>query len=277
MGNILRITNLNKYIGRYSHVGGKPPEERIGWTVENALHERMPVASLRNREADEDDAWPLCWSGRRETRIATTVTLETLKGWQAFRTSRPGVAQSLVSELQVELPKLVVKTQRLFLKYEVSGARDIVGLEWEPAQELVRIMAEVAGQLSYKKAMYAPMLGSKIMNFFFPEFFPVWDTAWVENAALVHEDLSNERLVDWFPESVQIRLGKLEYADPAMAYGRYVALMLKEFEDTEEEEYAHLYNVYVKHSAVDEAVVDWHFHDLAPLVFEACLLGKHLG
>ena len=118
------------------------------------------------------------------------------------------------------------------------------------------------------------MLGSKVMNFLLPEFFPVWDTALVK-AALAKEDTSDESLGKWFPETVRGRLSKLLHSEPSLRYGRYVALMLSELDDTPSKEYKSIRAAYVRHSEVPKAVVDWHFDDLAPILFEVCLLGKH--
>jgi hypothetical protein len=87
-------------------------------------------------------------------------------------------------------------------------------------------MADAVGELSFLKGG-KPMLGSKIMHFLLPEFFPVWDTAWV-GTALANEDLSAGHLGKWLPESVIDRLRALRRADPAIEYAKYVALMMRE-------------------------------------------------
>ncbi len=77
--------------------------------------------------------------------------------------------------------------------------------------------------------------------------------------------------------SLRQRLSGLRLASPSITYGRYVALMLKEIDDTQADEYKKISEAFVRYSEVDAKVIEWHFADLAPLLFEFCLLGKHNG
>ncbi len=43
-------------------------------------------------------------------------------------------------------------------------------------------MADAVSRVEEAKDVDNPMLGSKILGFFFPDFFPIWDTAWVKPA-----------------------------------------------------------------------------------------------
>jgi hypothetical protein len=42
-------------------------------------------------------------------------------------------------------------------------------------------------------------------------------------------------------------------------------------------DYAQIKQACLQRANIDEEVVDWHYDDLAPTVFEICLLGKHAG
>jgi len=275
MGDILNIKNFNLYVGRYSgRPNAKPPEKELGWYLNNAIHERLPVLALRKRDAGDES--PLSWTGGRNTRIAVNVTLDSLKAWQAFRSGRPGAGEKIINRLSQELPWAVVKFQDKMTDCGVRLVREVPKLEWSGVDRVVIAMADIVGKISFLKAKQAPMLGSKVMNFMLPEFFPVWDTAWVKSA-LAAEDTSDESLGDWFSAAAKKRLSKLPHASPSVQYARYVALMLKELYATPTREYKAILAAYVRYSRVDRSTIKWHFADLAPILFEVCLLGKHNG
>jgi hypothetical protein len=102
--------------------------------------------------------------------------MDVLKGWQAFR---PGSAAACEARLRKRVPGAVLRVQR---RLRSLGAYRVSDLTRQSAPrvlaEMVRAVAEVSACKAGGKGN--PMLGSKVMSFFFPEFFPVWDTAWVK-------------------------------------------------------------------------------------------------
>ena len=78
MGQIFSIRNFNLYTGRYSRrPRRRTPESEIGWYLDSAVHEKLPIQALRNREIGDD--WPPPWRPGRNTRIAVAATLDSLK------------------------------------------------------------------------------------------------------------------------------------------------------------------------------------------------------
>ncbi len=269
MGQIFSIRNFNAYIGRYSRrTTTHTPEWQTGWYLEDAIHEKLPILALRNREPDVNG--PLAWRPGRNTRIAVTATLDTLSAWQAFR---PQSARSLRPQLSSAVPRILESFQRKALAMHITSIDAGLNADWRTYERMLVAMAEAVGKLSVLKSAQ-PMLGSKIMHFLLPEFFPVWDTVWIKTA-LADEDDAIESLGRWMPAPVGSALSRREYAKPAIKYARYVALMMKDLGQTSARDYKAIERAYVRHSKVKEDVVWWHFYDLTPTLFEVCLLGKH--
>lgn len=269
MGQILTIRNFNAYTGRYARsTNSRTPEAQIGWYLYDSVHEKLPILALRNREPD--DEWPLVWTGGRNTRMAVEATLDSLKAWRAFR---PHSARALRRPLSSAVPRVLASFQRKARAAKLTCIRDVRKAD-RKYRRVLMAMADVVGKLSILKGS-EPMLGSKIMHFLLPEFFPVWDTAWVKRTALAYENISTKYLGKWLPKSVTDRLLAREHARPAIQYARYVALMMRDLAETSRRDYRRIESAYVRHSEVDEDVVWWHLGDLAPILFEVCLLGKH--
>lgn len=266
MGQIFNIRNFNAYTGRYSRKPNRrTPESQIGWYIDGAVGEKLPILALRNRE--RDDEWPPVWRPGRNTRIAVAATLDSLKAWKAFR---PYSAQSLLRPLSKAVPRVLASFQRKSLAADITCIHDALKVDWQTYSHILIAMADAVGKVSILKSNQ-PMLGSKIMHFLLPEFFPVWDTLRIK-PALANE---TESLGRWMPTSVSSTLSRFQHAKPAIQYARYVALMAKDLAETSRREYQGLERAYVHRSKVHERVVCSHFHDLAPSLFEVCLLGKH--
>ena len=264
MGEVFSIRNFNLYVGRYSRTPRKrTPEQKIGWYLNAAVHERLPIQAIRNRESDTD--WPAEWRGDRNTRIAIDTTLDSLKAWQVFRPKNGAV---LAKRLAEATPSVLRTFQREAREANVSKISDLVSAPKATRLRLITAMSKAVGKLSALKSDQ-PMLGSKVMNFLLPEFFPVWDTEWIKKTALVNEDL------DTLPDYVDKALSNRPYSRPAKEYARYVTLMVSDLKRTDGSEYRSIEKAFVRSSEVDEDVVWWHFNDLAPILFEFCLLGKH--
>jgi hypothetical protein len=266
LGQIFNIRNFNAYTGRYSRrPNRRTPESQIGWYIDGAVGEKLPILALRNRE--RDDEWPLAWRPGRNRRIAVAATLDSLKAWQAFR---PYGAQKFRRPLAKAVPRVLASFQRKALRANITRIHDALKVDRQTYSHILMAMADAVGKLSILKSNQ-PMLGSKIMHFLLPEFFPVWDTFFIKRA-LANE---TESLGRWMPTSVSSTLSRFQHAKPAIQYARYVALMAKDLAETSRREYQRIERAYVRRSNVYEDVVWWHFHDLAPSLFEVCLLGKH--
>lgn len=270
MGHIFSIRNFNKYTGRYSRrPKRRTPESQIGWYLHDSIHEKLPILALRNREPDKE--WPLAWGDGRNTRIAVAATLDSLRAWQAFRPHR---AEALLGPLCRAVPRVLASFQSRALAADVTCIHDALKVDRQTYTRILIAMSDAVGKLSMFKGDQ-PMLGSKIMHFLLPEFFPVWDTAWIRRSALANENVATKYLGRWMPASATGALSNREHAKPAIQYARYVALMMKDLAETSRLDYQRIERAYVRHSEVDEDVMWWHFHDLAPTLFEVCLLGKH--
>lgn len=175
MGTIFNITSFNSYTGRYSRQQRpRTPERRIGWYVPTLIEIRLPVLTLRNLSNDNDDNWPLFWSKGKTLERAIGLTLEQLKAWQAFR---PHSAARLIKRLKNVLPSIILNFQKEMVNLEIYRISDLRSASKRTRAKVILTMSEAVGEISAYKTENNPMLGSKIMSFFFPEFFPVWDTS----------------------------------------------------------------------------------------------------
>jgi hypothetical protein len=123
-----------------------------------------------------------------------------------------------------------------------------------------------------------PMLGSKVLHFFFPEFFPVWDTGWIK-----------KELKKWskdaarMPESLKRALSKRPKDRVALEYAHYVCLMLRQTESLSRAKYERLKTICIRkvqrrndHKLLRE-VLDDNVYDLSPMLFELCVIGAQSG
>jgi hypothetical protein len=260
MGQILNIKNLKSYINH--------TEEKTKWYVYELLQEKFTVLSLRCNENDNDG--PLCWRDDRNLDYAIDLTLKLLKKWQVYRPFSP---DKIIKNLKLNLPQIILKLQRQLLDRKL---KDLWHLNESQRDEVVIIMSVAVAEIcSYKNDASQPMIGSKILHFLLPEFFPVWDTEWIKDKGLRNESIdisAAERVHD-----------RLNGQEAAIEYASYLTLMLKEFAQTPAKEYKKLKNTCLMHSSSDmdgyaqlwPKVVEWNFYNLGPLLFEVCLLGKH--
>jgi len=257
MGQIVNIKNFNKYSGRYSKKRHKVPEKEIGWYVYDSLIEKFPILALRNRN-DDDESWPLTWKRNRNLPIAIDLVLSSLKAWQAFR---PESSRKIVNRLSEELPVIILKFQNRMKQMGIKKAWEINKLNYNQFRNTIRMISYSVSEISSFKSTKTPMLGSKIMHHFFPEIFPVWDTAWIKNKALKKENFRSNYESKNFEDPV------------AREYGLYFEIMLDELYNTPKAEYKKIEKAYIKHSGISKNIIFWHFYDLAPIIFEVCLLG----
>lgn len=272
MGEILNITNFNLYCGRYARKARpRTPERKTGWSIHGLTLEKIPVLAVRNRNRTEK--WPLSWIGNRGLDLAIELTLGTLKAWQAFR---PEKSSRIINKLVSDLPGIVLKFQKDMLKHRIKSVRGMKDLSRYRYNKVLITLSGVVGHISsYKRNDGKPMLGSKVMHFFYPELFPVWDTKWIKKAALRNEFMDAETIKNWCPDEVKAQLNS--HNDAASEYATYLALMLKDLNETSRKELKGIENAYIRYSEIPQEVFHWNFADLTPILFEVCLLGKHLS
>lgn len=257
MGEIINIGNFNKYSGRYSKKPHNSPEKEIGWYVYDSLIEKFPVLSLRNRNHD-DANWPLTWKRNRNLPIAINLVLSSLKAWQAFR---PESSRIIANRLSKQLPNILLSFQNKMKKICVKKVCEINKLPDNQFRKTIKTISYAVGEISSYKSSKTPMLGSKVMHHFFPELFPVWDTAWIKNKALKKENYEVKYVSDDFEDPVD------------REYGKYFEIMLNNLYETSRADYRNIEKAYIRHSEISKNIIDWHFYDLAPIIFEVCLLG----
>jgi hypothetical protein len=272
MGRILNIKNFNLYTGRYSRRGRHGRQQgAIAWEPEDLIHELIPVLAIRNREVDCES--PLAWQSERNIRLGVEATLDSIIAWRAYR---PHPAHRLHRPLTKAVPQALEQFQNTMRNHKLASIDGVLKRDIPTYAAIVVAMGEAVGTLSVLKARQAnPMLGSKIMHFLLPEFFPAWDTGWVKNKALHGEEDAISRLGEWMPRSVEEALSRTPYANAAIEYARYVALMMKDLDDTDSKTYSRIEKAFIGRTKANSHVVWHHFHDLTPILFEVCLIGKH--
>jgi hypothetical protein len=259
VGQILSLANLRAYTAQQQR-GTKPT-----WPIAEMLYQRVPVLAYRDYLNNYvDKQWPLCWERRR---IAPALNLagNILKGWQAFR---PFSSRRIVRSLEPRLPRIVLQLQDRLRSYSINSVTCLGPTGGKTAEVLVH-MARAVSSLARAKHVSNPMLGSKILGFFFPDFFPIWDTAWVKKA-LAREEM------DSLPAAVHVRLRGDE---AGLEYARYVHLMLADAWNTSNKEYERLRRECIRECRrsgyyASDYVIDEYFNDLTPVIFEACLLAR---
>jgi hypothetical protein len=265
MGQILDSRNLESYI-RKCKKGTAP-----GWPVDELLYIRLPVLAVRNYLNDGSNSnWTLTWKKGRNMRMAFQIAGAILTQWQAFRPRPP---KKLLRRLEHSFPRTMSRFQRAMLKGKIRALVDVkhAGIRCDV---LLIEMGLAIAQVSRHKGVSNPMLGSKLLHFFFPEFFPIWDTAWIKKKALKHyTEIS-------LPPAVEKRLSRVPQSEAALEYAKYVYLLLKEVWGTKPSQLRKLENLcfrYCKKKGYYEpqVVIQDNYRDITPLLFEMCLLGKH--
>jgi len=245
------------------------------WEVDALLYERLPMVAVRNYiSASGDDEWPLCWQKGRTVRLGLAICIESLKSWQAFR---PGGARAIQRELDSCVPRVVARIQAWLSRHGVYSIRDVAS-DSKERDALIRLMARAVAEISACKNGQnpKPMLGSKVLHFFFPEFFPVWDTAWVKKAmaGLADRNGSPRR------RELTVSFGKGKQARAAREYADYVRLMFKDIKKVPKKDVNKLKRTVLRHAAKRNAhaalgmIVDDNLGDLSPILFELCLIGR---
>jgi len=226
-------------------------ETDTGWVA--LIYERLPILALRNRASW--DAWPCSWQTHKANfGVAIDAALLILKSWQAFR---PSSLKSLRPKLESEIRTTVGRFQQTANKLGADSLRAALKLDAAKRSRLVDAATTAVARLSAckpTKSTPSPMMGSKILHLFLPEYFPVWDDQWVRRKGLrpygLHQ--SND-------------------------YRGYLELLLKD-DGCTPKNYAQLKREYLRHQAtqgVPAEVVEWLSGDLTPAIFELCLIAQN--
>jgi hypothetical protein len=255
---ILTTTNARAYCKR--------TQNKTRWYVYDLVAIPMTVLGLRNLNSyriGNKPNWVLSWKRDANMKRAIELVFLFLKGWQAFRTSIP--SRRKIRQLKERLPAILLRFQQ-----EMKRARvfSIAEVDERRKARVVRAMARAVHQISKYKTEDNPMLASKILHFFFPEFFPVWDTYWIRNKCLrpLHK-----RGCYFLSEDLGEYIEDLNAA--AHEYGRYVELMLKEIR--RRPALRTIRSIFLRNGEFDHKAIHWHYHDLTPTLFEMCLLGRY--
>lgn len=268
MGRIINITNFNRYSGKYLRKNNKSIEDANGWTLWSSLLQRIPILAIRRMISDSN--CPTEWVKGRNFQLAIENTLLTLKAWDAFRPIRIDNVREVLLNF---VPQKLLSFQGLATKYRVKSAIKIPALSQKKYNKIIFRMADAVGYLSSVKTEVTPMLGSKIMNFLQPEFFPIWDTGWIKRALTIH----NKKLdgTEWLDAEVLSEIKESKYPVSTKEYARYLALMFEDLYNTSQDDYDNLKTNFKNFSEIPAEVIDWFFFDIEPLIFERCLLGKY--
>jgi len=263
---ILTLPNLRSYISR-----AQPPS-LPEWPVQDLLFLKVPILAFRNYLNDyTDDQWPLCW---QEERIipALRMTAEILKPWQAFRSNRPVSTEEVLEKLEPIFPKIVLDVQDTLAACSLLCITDLVPTS-NDYNKVLRSMALAVARVAEAKQVDNPMLGSKILGFFFPDFFPIWDTAWVKPAL---KDASEMPGWPALPKEIEEEFSK---SGAGLDYARYVHLLAQDASTSTNPEYTMMRTECVKKCQDEgyhkpEHVLDEFYYDLTPMLFEVCLMGR---
>jgi hypothetical protein len=271
MGEILNLANLRSYASaRYS-------DDLPNWPLGDMLHVKVPVLAYRDYANDyANREWPFCWQNKRHIIAALRMAVTMLMSWQATR--RKGGADLILKQLEPHFPRIIRRLQKV-LRTNSTQWFDAVSPNSEAYTQIVYHMAKAVGEIaeivktqSSKNPSINPMLGSKILSFFFPDFFPIWDTAWISKALVTP-------LRDPGEGAVGAKMAGTLSSNAARQYARYVNLMITDAWDTTESEYTQLRAECFRLCArggYDEAkqVLGQFYVDVLPVLFEACLLGR---
>lgn len=256
MGPILTKDNLDQYLDW----------KDCPWGAADLLYERLPMLTIRNYISCKEDAtWPLCWTPGVGLRRGLALCIDFLRAWQAFR---PVAARTIQKRLTAEVPGRVLRVQRA-IRDHLKG-RSIQGIGGEKTDALVNVMADAVAEVSACKdpERRNPMLGSKVLHFFFPEFFPVWDTAYVEAG------------LRWLKQKGAIELvSPPAHSSPAAeTYAQYVRLLIAELQ-AQGESLEQLGDRFIERATRDyhdkslRVMVEHNLADLTPILFELCVIG----
>ncbi len=204
-----------------------------------------------------------------------SIILPLLRDYNALRSSKRGVQQKLTRSLRDRLPQIIDNFQSDIRGTKVNSIGDLQpgSPHYHRVLWAMAIAVESLSALKTKNPT-VPMLGSKVLHFLMPEFFPVWDTKRIRK-----ECLANENMADLRKDITEVTRALKTKA--AIEYATYVHLLVSELAKISRLKYRQVEKACI-HKAVGiqdatcaKQVLDWHYGDMRTIVFEICLLGKH--
>lgn len=149
--------------------------------------------------------------------------------------------------------------------------RSVQGVGIKKADELVTMMSEAVAEISAFKdpERSKPMLGSKVMHFFLPAFFPVWDTAYVDQALRC---LRRKGEITLEPRT-GVKANGNGWSKAAETYAQYVRLMLADLREAEDSG-LQLGERLIEHATREYSdntlrmMIEQNLGDLSPVLFE---------
>lgn len=251
MGKILNARNFNSYVSWCK----KP------WPAYDLIYDKIPTLALRNQNKDG------IWKRNRCLDLAIDGTLNILIRWQAYRPEKEADRKKIIRELRRKLPSIILKLQIFLDNCSIYSVKELIKFRDQDALALE--VGSAVEKISSYKNRNTPMMASKILHFFFPELFPVWDNAWIKNKGLSREESS-------LPKPTDQKLGT---SCPAtLEYFGYLRSMVKERSQMSEQEYDRLEKTCIQRAknnneSIKRDVVEEFFWDLTPILFEICLIG----
>lgn len=275
MGEILNLRNVRAYQRKVRRGGRHAPD----WPLDDLLYLSIPTLAIRNLDYDDDggDAtyWALSWKGKKHSKLAISVAGTILKQWQAFR---PHPSDRLLKRIGARMPNVISRFQNKIRRLKIRTVRD-VPTRGTKFNVVLLEMATAVAELSVLKNAPNPMVGSKLLHFLIPEFFPVWDTYWIRRVALRHHRDRYQSITSEVAERLtHLRNTKGEvFYRAAREYASYVNLMLRDLSKTSNRELKSMVKECLRLGQMEREVVKGHFQneDLSPMLFEICLLGKY--
>ncbi len=175
MGDIINLRNFRAYVRKTG--SGRVPD----WPIDDLLYLSIPTLAIRNLDYNrrtDRRYWALSWKGKRHTKLAFVVAGTILKQWQAFR---PHPSKRILRRIEKRIPRVMVRFQKRMRSLAVRTIRD-VRTTGRKREEVILALATAVAEISLIKKASNPMIGSKVLHFLLPEFFPVWDTYWIRRS-----------------------------------------------------------------------------------------------
>lgn len=272
MGNLIQTNNIKKFTK--AKIGSEK------WPIYSLFLEPLPILAIRNLNeyndhyTEKDWHSTFSWDNNSKIRDAIQTAIPRLQGYGALRSNKKGGQRRLQATLKRKLPKILKRFQSDARRLKIRRLSDIKPNQRQYRDFLIAA-ANAVGEVSSKvKKVNTPMIGSKVMHFFLPEFFPIWDTAVIYKKALKYEKKPSP-LPDGTIDNILTPAGK--------SYALYVHLLVTELSQASKTQRSQVLRSCIRECAKDcgvsvnqmRDVLDFHYDDLWPTVMEICLIGKY--
>lgn len=254
-------------------------ERKTGWQVYSLFFEPLPLLAMRNNNDEHDkysskNDWHSTFSWRNDANLASAVqlALSLLQKWGAFRGLTTKERSRLMRTAVSDIPAIVESLSYKLWNLDIRRIDDIRPGAKHYAR-LITTLARAVGKVSALKGNSHPnpMFGSKVLHFLIPEFFPVWDNAIIDQRCLATLEQQS------CPEAIRKKLrGSVE-----QQYADYLHLFLTEMDSITQADYRHaekacLDRIDPHARQTVKEIIQYHYDDVSPIVFEICLMGHCL-